>query len=273
MPLLLQYQGQATVPLEVEGIRPSEVRDKSLGEIEKLPVFHGNEPAALADFFQVSGDPTDAHMVWSGNLSGVHWIAAGMVEGEVRVEGDAGRHLGSEMTGGTIEVTGNAGDWVGAEIQGGMIHVAGRAGHLVGSAYRGSVQGMQGGTIRIDGDAGNEIGHSMRRGLLIVGGNCGDLIGFNMLAGTICVFGETGIRHGAGMQRGTLAFLGSHRPELLPTFRYACRYQPGVVQLLLRRLQDLGAEIPQKLFESEFDLFHGDLIEGGRGEVLMPVWG
>jgi formylmethanofuran dehydrogenase subunit C len=273
MALQLQYQDGASVPLEVEGITPDQVRDQTLADIEKLPVFHGNEPGKLADFFQVSGDPTDETIVWSGDLTGVHWIGAGMQHGQIKVEGDVGRHVGSEMAGGNIEVTGNASDWVGAEMQGGMIHVAGRAGHLIGSAYRGSPQGMVGGTIRIDGDVGNEIGHSMRRGLLVVGGNCGDLIGFNMLAGTICVFGESGIRHGAGMRRGTLAFLGSERPELLPTFCYACRYQPDMLRLLLRRLGQLGMDIPETLVESEFDLFHGDLIEGGRGEVLMPADG
>ena len=271
MALQLQYQDGASVPLEVEGITPDKVREQSLTEIEQLPVFHGNEPGSLADFFQVTGDPTDETIVWSGNLSGVHWIGAGMQHGAIKVEGDVGRHVGSEMAGGTIEVTGDASDWVGAEMQGGMIHVAGRAGHLIGSAYRGSPQGMVGGTIRIDGDVGNEIGHSMRRGLLIVGGNCGDLIGFNMLAGTICVFGESGIRHGAGMRRGTLAFLGSERPKLLPTFRYACRYQPDMLRVLLRRLIQLGMDLSETLADSEFDLYHGDLIEGGRGEVLMPA--
>ena len=75
------------------------------------------------------------------------------------------------------------------------------------------------------------------------------------------------------MRRGTLAFLGSERPELLPSFCYACRYQPDMLRLLLRRLGQLGMDIPETLVESEFDLFHGDLIEGGRGEVLMPADG
>ena len=121
MPLELHYQDHATVPLEVEGVIPGKVYDKSLAEIEKLPVFHGNEPGTLADFFKLTGDPTDQQINWSGNLAGVHWIGAGMQQGYMRIEGDAGRHIGSEMTGGSIEVTGNASDWVGAEMQGGMI--------------------------------------------------------------------------------------------------------------------------------------------------------
>ena len=44
MALQLQYQDGASVPLEVEGINPDKVRDLELVDIEKLPVFHGNEP-------------------------------------------------------------------------------------------------------------------------------------------------------------------------------------------------------------------------------------
>ena len=63
MALQLQYQDGASVPLEVEGITPDKVREQSLTEIEQLPVFHGNEPGTLADFFQVTGDPTDETIV------------------------------------------------------------------------------------------------------------------------------------------------------------------------------------------------------------------
>ena len=74
--------------------------------------------------------------------------------GEIHVTGDAGRHLGAEMTGGTIRVEGNAGDWVGAEMKGGLIHITGSAGDHAGSAYPGSRRGMTEGTILIDGDGG-----------------------------------------------------------------------------------------------------------------------
>jgi formylmethanofuran dehydrogenase subunit C len=269
MTLQLSYQASTDVPVEVEGITPDVVRDRSLAEIERLQVFHGNVKTSLAEFFQVAGDPTDGCMQWMGDLSGVHWVGAKMTSGEVRIEGNVGRHLGSEMTGGTIAVTGDAGDWLGGEMRGGMIHVRGRAGHQVGAAYRGSPRGMTGGTILVDGDAGNEIGHTMRRGLIAIGGNIGDLAGWNMLAGTVLVFGGSGIRHGAGMRRGTLGFLGQDAPPLLPTFRYACRLQPEIVPLLLRQLARLGFAVPEDLFATELALYNGDLLEGGRGEVWL----
>lgn len=130
---------------------------------------------------------------------------------------------------------------------------------------------MTGGEILIDGDAGNELGHSMRRGLVAVAGNAGDLVGFNMLAGTVLVLGDAGIRHGAGMRRGTLALLGQHAPPILPTFRYACRYRPEIMLLLLRHLQQAGFSVPAERIAARYELYNGDLLEGGRGELLLPA--
>ncbi|NLF72193.1 MAG: formylmethanofuran dehydrogenase subunit C [Candidatus Anammoximicrobium sp.] len=268
MNLRLVLKSPSSVPVEVEGVTPDAVRDKPLAEIERLPIFHGNRPVPLAEFFGVSGDPADGRMEWEGDLSGVHWIGAAMSGGRIQIAGNAGRHVGSEMSGGEIVVDGDAGDWVGGEMHGGLIHVRGRAGHLVGAAYRGSARGMTGGTILVAGPVGNEIGHTMRRGLLAVGG-AGDLAGFNMLAGSILIFGSAGIRNGAGMRRGTIALLGTGTPPLLPSFRFACRYRPEVMALLLRHVRSLGFPPSAELDGSEFDLFNGDLIEGGRGELLV----
>ena len=163
MPLTLRYHAQTTVPVEIEGVVPDRVRDKSLAEIERIEVFHGNRKVALAELFQISGDPSDLRMEFEGDLAGVHFIGYGMSDGEIRVLGNAGRHLGGEMTGGSIKVDGNAGDWVGGEMHGGLIHVAGKAGHLIGSAYRGSKRGMTDGTILIGGNVGHEIGAARRR--------------------------------------------------------------------------------------------------------------
>ncbi len=268
MPLRLTYKATTTVPVEVEGITPDALRDMPLSDIERLEIFHGNQKARLADFFQVAGEPNDERIEWEGDLSGVHWIGAKMTSGSIHISGNAGRHVGSEMKGGEIQVEGNAGDWVGGEMKRGLIQVRGRAGHLVGAAYRGSARGMTGGTILIGGDAGNEIGHTMRRGLIAIGGNAGDLAGFNMLAGTILIFGESGIRHGAGMRRGTIGFLGAP-PPLLPSFRRACRLRPLVLQLIYRHLQRHDFNVADDLFRADYELYNGDLIEGGRGEILL----
>lgn len=269
MPLRFVLKTKSAVPLEVEGITPDTVRGKSLAEIERLEMFQGNVKTTLAEFFAISGDPADEIHDWEGDLAGVHWLGTRMSAGKIVVHGNAGRHLGSEMTGGEIHVLGDAGDWVGGELHGGLIHVRGRAGHLVGSAYRGSPKGMTRGTILIGGDAGNEIGHSMRRGLIAIGGNIGDLAGMNMLAGTVLVFGTSGIRHGAAMKRGTLALVGPEAPPLLPTFRRACRFRPEALAVLYRQLRQLEFAVPDELLTCSYDLYNGDFLEGGRGEILV----
>lgn len=269
MTLQLCLNVESDVPLEVEGILPETVRARTLAEIRQLPVFHGNRRVPLGEFFQVSGDPSDEQIEWAGDLSGVHWIGAHMTSGSVRICGSAGRHVGSQMLGGSIEVEGDASDWVGAEMAGGLIRIRGAAGHLVGAAYRGSARGMTGGMILVHGKVGNEIGHSMRRGLLAVGGDAADLIGFNMLAGTILVFGDVGIRHGAGMRRGTIGLLGSSATPPLVSYRHACRRRLEILRLLAGSLSAHAFPLAERLWDLVVDLYNGDLIEGGRGELLV----
>ncbi len=269
MALTIRYRDESrtSIPVEVEGVTPDVLQPLAMADIERLPIFEGNRPAVLADFFAITGDPGDGVTRWEGDLSGVHWIGAKMKSGRIHVTGNAGRHVGSEMRGGEILVEGNVGDWVGGEMHGGVIDVRGRAGHLVGAAYRGSPKGMTRGTILIAGDAGNEIGHSLRRGLIVVGGKAGDLAGFNMLAGTILLLGESGIRHGAGMRRGTIGFLGATLPPILPSFRRACRWRPLTLDLLLRDIAARGFPVAEELKNVSIDLYLGDMIEGGRGEL------
>ena len=270
MPLKLIYKAQTSVPVEVEGLVPHAVRDISPAAIERFEIFHGNEKRPLADFFTISGSAADGRLEFEGDLSGVHWIGAHMTDGEIRVEGDVGRHLGSEMTGGQLHISGDASDWVGGEMHGGLIHVRGSAGNLVGAAYRGSPRGMTGGTILIGGDAGDEIGHTMRRGLLAVGGACGDFAGINMIAGTILVFGPVGVRSGAGMRRGTLGLFANRMPKLLPTFRAGSCDKPLFLQLIFRELRRLDFAFDESLVDSAYRTYHGDMIATGRGEVLVP---
>ena len=267
--LTLRYQADTSVPVEVEGLTPSALRDKSLADIQRFEIFHGNCKVPLGEFFDVGGDPSDARFEFEGNLAGVHWIGAQMAEGEIHIRGDAGRHVGSEMTGGTIHVHGNASDWVGGEMHGGLIHVHGNAGHLIGSAYRGSDVGMTGGTIMVDGSVGNEVGLTLRRGLIAIGGTCGDFIGANMIAGTVLAFGSCGIRPAAGMRRGTVGLLGPNPPALLVTFRKSCVYKPLFLQLLFRQLKSFGFAVPEECWTASYGLYHGDHVTVGRGEIVI----
>lgn len=270
MALTLTYRVKTSVPVEVEGFTPDWACDKSLAEIERFEIFHGNQKLSLGELFAVTGDPSDKQVDFVGDLAGVHWIGAHMDSGKIRVQGSVGRHLGSEMRGGEVIVEGDASGWVGMHMRGGLIRIKGNAGHLVGAAYRGSLKGMTGGMILVDGNAGDEIGMLMRRGLIAIGGTAGNMLGVNMIAGSVLTFGECGARPGAGMRRGTLGIFGPNPPQMLPSFRYAATYQPQFVPLLLRNLAEQGFHVREDLFSSEYDLYHGDFISVGRGEILIP---
>jgi formylmethanofuran dehydrogenase subunit C len=269
MPLQLTYRAETSVPVEIEGLTPDWACDKSLAEIERFEIFHGNRKLPLAEMFTVTGDPTDRRFDFEGNLSGVHWIGAHMRSGQVFVHGPAGRHIGSELRAGEIRIEGNAGGWVGCEMRGGLIHVQGNAGHLVGAAYRGSAKGMMGGTILVDGDAGNEIGLSMQGGVIAIGGAADDMIGFNIAGGTVLVLGDSGIRPGAGMHCGTIALLGPTPPPILPSFRFDRTTQPEKLATVLREVRKKGLRVDESQLPADVDVYVGDLVAEGTGEVFL----
>lgn len=269
MSIKLTYRGETSVPVEVEGLTPDWACDKPLAEIERFEIFHGNRKLPLAEMFAVSGNAGDKRFDFEGDLAGVHWIGAQMRTGQIHIHGPGGRHIGSEMRGGEIHVEGDAGGWVGCEMRGGLIHVRGSAGHLVGAAYRGSAKGMMDGTILVDGDAGNEIGLSMQQGIIAIGGTAGDMIGFNMTDGTVIVLGNSGIRPGAGMHGGTIALLGPTPPPILPSFRLDRTTQPEKLVEVLRGLREKGLRMDESALPAEVDVYVGDMIESGNGEICL----
>jgi formylmethanofuran dehydrogenase subunit C len=271
MPLTIALKTPSSIPLEVDSIQMETVRAQSPAEVARTLIYRGNKQPELGEFFDVSGSAADDEtIVWQGDCVKVKMIGNKLASGTVRVEGNAGMHLGAEMTGGEIVCTGDAADWVGAEMHGGRITIRGNAGHLIGAVYRGGRKGMTGGEILVHGDAGNEIGHTMRRGLIAVVGKTGDAAGVGMIAGSILIFGEPGIRYGAGMKRGTISlFAAPPALEVLPTFKYACTCRPTFLQLYLRRLRSLGFPVPEDCFTSPYRRYCGDLLELGLGELLV----
>jgi formylmethanofuran dehydrogenase subunit C len=262
----LTFHHRPEVPIEAEVITPEKLTGLSESEVSALPLQYGNERVPLGELFRVSGR-YEGEIRVEGDLSKVKMIGSGMSAGRIVVDGDAGMHLGVGMSGGEIVVTGNASDWVAPDLSGGRIAIHGNAGHLVGSAYRGSAMGIRGGEILIHGNAGNEVGNAMRRGLIAIGGDCGDFGGVNMLAGTLIVLGRLGSRCGASMKRGSIV---SMQPApLLPTFGYACRYQPLYLRLYLLHLKRLGMSVGEGHIEGRYRRYSGDAIENNRGEILL----
>jgi len=261
----LTRRESSPVPLEVDGILPSKVANLSALEVARLEVQHGNRREPLGEFFEVrSGSQgTRADLLFAGDTSNVHGIGLGLDSGVLFVENAVGRHAGAKMTGGSLVLDSDVGDWLGAEMTGGSIEVRGSVANQAGAAYRGSRRGMRGGVIRIRGGAGDELGLLMRRGAIRVDGSVGEFAGASMIAGSMLLLGGTGARLGAGMKRGTIVTAGD--VKLPSSFRYACRFQPSFLGLFTKLFEDLPASFGQE----EMDCYRGDLLTGGRGEVLV----
>ena len=255
-----------TVPLEAENLSPDVIAPLQHDGIAALPVFLGKRQYRLDDFFTVEGEPSDELEI-RGDMGRVKWIGRGMTRGKIAIVGHAGMHLGAHMKGGTIEVSGDAADWIGAEMTGGSIHIHGDAGGQIGAAYRGSLAGMNGGMILVDGSAGMEIGMRMKRGILAIKGPVRDFAGLQMKGGTLFLLGGAELRTGAWMIRGTIVC--AKPVPLLPTFSYACTYQPTFLRLYAQRLHALGFAVPQAFGEGGYRRYSGDSAVPGKGELLI----
>ena len=281
--LFLELKSATKVPINVRGVLPEKVTDLSQREIADLPIWYGKRQLPLGDLFCVSSgesvpivefeeDPL-AQIIWKGDLGSVHWLGADMQSGQMLVEGDAGRHLGSQMSGGRISVRGSVSDWAGCEMSGGRILISKNAGDWLGAAYPGSKVGTNRGTIAVGGDAGNGVGFSMRRGWISVAGSVQRLAGWNVLAGTIVVGHAIGPMAGKGMVRGSLIlpsvdYAIQNRAALPPSFSPGLVLDQPVIALARKWLRRTGFEIPAG---REFQMFHGDQLTGGRGEVLIAT--
>jgi formylmethanofuran dehydrogenase subunit C len=265
--ITLTLKEQPVVPLEAEVLSPDVLAPLTHDELRAKTVFLGKHQCRLDEIFDVDGAGGDELEI-RGDARQVKWIGRGMTRGRVTVHGNAGMHLGAYMQGGAIEVHGNASDWVGGEMSGGLIRVRGNAGGQVGAAYRGSLSGMRGGTILIDGNGGMEIGMRMKRGIIVVAGAVRDFAGLQMKGGSIFLLGGAELRTGAWMSRGTIVCLKS--VPLLPTFSFACDYNPTFLQMYANHLGALGYSIPHKGEAGVYQRYSGDSAVPGKGEIL--VW-
>ncbi len=265
--ITLTLKEQPSVPLEAESISPDVTADLAHDAVRALPVFLGKRQCRLDEFFEVDGATSDEIEI-HGDAAKVKWIGRGMTKGRIRIVGNAGMHLGAYMKGGAIEVSGHASDWIGAEMTDGFIRIGGNAGGQIGAAYRGSMKGMKGGTILIGGSAGLEVGMRMRRGVIVVAGPVRDFAGLQMKGGTIFLLSGAELRTGAWMIRGTIVSLTPI--PLLPTFSFACTYNPTFLRVYAKHLQALGCTIPLDSRQGAYRRYAGDASVPGKGEIL--VW-
>ncbi|MBR3299853.1 MAG: glutamate synthase [Clostridia bacterium] len=122
-------------------------------------------------------------------LSGQRFIAAGMSDKKITVNGVPGNALGAYLNGAKIIVNGNAQDAVGDTMNDGEIAVCGSVGDAAGYA-------MRGGRIFVKGDAGYRAGIHMKAykekiPLMVIGGKAGSFLGEYQAGGVIVVLGLT----------------------------------------------------------------------------------
>jgi formylmethanofuran dehydrogenase subunit C len=108
-----------------------------------------------------------------------------------------------------------------------------------------------------------------RPGLLAVLGSAGPFAAHEMLAGTLLMGRGSPLSPGVGLRRGSVVVLEpGERPDPGPGFAAAASLRPVFLRLVLLRLQALGFPLPAGALDALYGVFLGDLLEGGRGEIL-----
>lgn len=121
------------------------------------------------------------------NCLGQRFIAAGMSDCRITVNGIPGNALGAYLNGAEIIVNGNAQDAVGDTMNAGKIVIHGNIGDAAGYA-------MRGGRIFVKGDAGYRAGIHMKAykdkvPVMVIGGCTGSFLGEYQAGGRIIVLG------------------------------------------------------------------------------------
>ena len=118
---------------------------------------------------------------------GQRFLAAGMSQRKITIEGVPGNALGAYLDGAEIVVNGNAQDAVGDTMNEGKIVIHGNIGDAAGYA-------MRGGKIFVRDNAGYRAGIHMKAyreksPLMVIGGCAGSFLGASQAGGTIVVLG------------------------------------------------------------------------------------
>ena len=147
------------------------------------------------------------------NCCGQRFIAAGMSDCQIAIEGIPGNALGAYLNGASITTNANAQEAVGDTMNDGRIVIHGNAGDAAGYA-------MRGGQIFIKGNAGYRAGIHMKQykekvPVLVIGGRSGSFLGEYQAGGIIIVLGLNEDGHpivgnfpGTGMHGGKMFLRG-----------------------------------------------------------------
>lgn len=196
---------------------------------------------------------------------GQRFIAAGMSDCSITINGIPGNALGAYLDGASIIVKGNAQDAVGDTMNNGRIVVYGNIGDAAGYA-------MRGGEIYIQHDAGYRAGIHMKAyqqkvPVMVIGGRAGSFLGEYQAGGVIIVLGLHTDRRivgnfpGTGMHGGRMFLRGDCKDIVFPRQVTARRAEPADMEEIKKYLAEycsLFGERMEELLESPFTVVTPD---------------
>jgi glutamate synthase domain-containing protein 3 len=136
------------------------------------------------------------------NVSHLHGLAAGLKQGEIIIQGNAGDYVAVLNDGATIRVTNNAARYVADNMTAGIVTVEGSTDYGTAQYCYGGVVIVRGNsgdftatmnkgaTVIVCGDVGNEAGTYMLKGDLIVLGNAGEHFANYLIRGNVYIGGQ-----------------------------------------------------------------------------------
>ncbi|MDR0751933.1 MAG: glutamate synthase [Christensenellaceae bacterium] len=154
------------------------------------------------------------------NCIGQRYIASGLSNRKITINGTPGSALAAYLDGAEIMVHGNVQDATGDTMNDGMIIIHGDASDALGYA-------MRGGKIYVKGSAGYRTGIHMKeykskKPVIILGESAGSFLGEYLAGGIIIVLGlnckglSVGNFPGTGMHGGKIFLRGNKTPSNLP---------------------------------------------------------
>ena len=196
---------------------------------------------------------------------GQRFIAAGMSDKRITIEGIPGNALGAYLNGACITVNSNAQDAVGDTMNDGIITVFGNIGDAAGYA-------MRGGKIYVKGNAGYRAGIHMKSyeskvPVLVIGGCAGSFLGEYQAGGIIIVLG---LNPGSRKIVGNFPCTGMHGGKMF--LRSDCEDVLFPDQVTVRKAgKDDLKEIREYLTEY-CKIFHYDVKEimNAKFTVITP---
>ena len=195
------------------------------------------------------------------NCIGQRYIASGLSNKDIVINGTPGNALGAYLNGANVTVYGNAQDATGDTMNDGSITIHGSSGDATGYA-------MRGGKIFVRDNAGYRAGIHMKAykekiPKLVIGGSAGSFLGEYQAGGVIVVLGinnatgkaPVGRFCGTGMHGGKIYIRSENEPENLPAqvaVRKAESEDMNEIEDLLKEYCDNFNYDPAKIINKTF---------------------